>query len=34
MLPSAGDLPMFYVTCKQGKEEELVMAILNKTSYY
>jgi transcription antitermination factor NusG len=34
MLPSARDFQMFYVGCKQGKEEEMVMAILNKTAYY
>lgn len=34
MLPSALDLKMFYVSCKQGKEEEMVMSILNKSAYY
>lgn len=34
LLPSARDYQMYYVSCKQGKEEELVMAILNKTAYY
>lgn len=34
MLPSAHDLQMFHIGCKQGKEEEMVMAILNKAAYY
>lgn len=25
---------MYWVSCKQGKEEELVMSILNKTAFY
>ena len=31
MLPSGRDFQMYIVGCKQGKEEEMVMAILNKT---
>jgi hypothetical protein len=34
MLPSGRDFQMFHVGCKQGKEEEMVMAILNKSAYY
>lgn len=34
MLPSARDFQMYWVSCKQGKEEELVMSILNKTAFY
>jgi hypothetical protein len=34
MLPSGRDFQTYIVSCKQGKEEEMVMAILNKTSYY
>ena len=34
MLPSSRDFQMFYVNCKQGKEDEMVMSILNKTVYY
>ena len=34
MLPSGRDFQMFYVGCKQGKEDEMVMAILNKAAYY
>ena len=34
MLPSASDFQMYYVGCKQGKEDEMVMSILNKSRYY
>jgi hypothetical protein len=34
MLPSENDHKMFIVSCKMGKEEEMVMSILNKTAYY
>ena len=34
MLPSSRDFQMFHVNCRQGKEEEMVMAILNKSAHY
>ena len=34
MLPSSSDFQMYYVSCKQGKEDEMVMSILNKSRYY
>jgi len=34
MLPSDRDDRMFIVNCKMGKEEEMVLSILNKSAYY
>jgi hypothetical protein len=34
MLPSTNDHRMFILTCKMGKEEEMVLAILNKSAYF
>lgn len=34
MLPSGNDDRMFILSCKMGKEEELVLSILNKSAYY
>lgn len=34
MLPSGNDDRMFILSCKMGKEEELVLSILNKSAYF
>lgn len=34
MLPGENDDKMFWVSCKVGKEEEMVLSILNKSAYY